>query len=300
MLTLTSNFDVDNAQERIHQDGGGVLALPPGLLRGHFLLKASNITYHGAGMDATRLEPEDGYGGYVVQSSGSFPRQTIAFEDMTIAGSVLLYGADMQRVTFRRVRFPVPAGKAAVALAGCTDIEFDRCQFASPGDASGRGVTISDGCQRVQFNHCRFGYMKTGILVDSGDEPYTEAASDVSIDHCRFIFDWWNIKAIASGEATYTPTTLTDLSASFSFPTLEYRNVRAMPVRATGTMAWSAGAWVSDAAAQFIAAGVLPGDIVRTDTAFAIVLGAETGGVRWTPISRCEWPLIRPTPFMAC
>ncbi len=126
---------------------------------------------------------------------------------------------------------------------------------------------------------------------------------DVEIDHCYFDGSWWLIPAGTAaqvgtpsgsgGTVTYSSTAITDTSASFAGmtqPDAYNNNVRAMPVRHTGTITTSQQLALVDAAANFNAAltygYATRGDIVRTSSAWAMVEGVEASG---TTLRVSQW-----------
>lgn len=278
---------IDNAQLAL-PSSGGIVYFPPGtykLTGNGLLLKKSNVIYKGAGMYATTLKRAS-TSAPIVQSSASFKRRGIAFEDLgfdwdrpnpgsvsTIA--VTLNGLHVNDVRFSRCRF-WKGPNTNLQLQHISDVSVEDCLFHSPGTALSEGIKILRGSRRITIRRNRFLYLHDGIIIDTGSttDRTEEVCEFIDIDNNYFDLAWWLLTAVASGSGgtvTYTATVLTDTAAAFSgLSTGINQNVRVMPVKETGT-GTVGGLSITDASATFVTNSVQRGDILRIGTAFAVV-----------------------------
>jgi hypothetical protein len=173
----------------------------------------------------------------------------------------------------------------AVLLRGVTNALVDGCSFASPGEARGIAIQAEAGPERIVVRRSRFRYLRGGFVV-AAKARAGETARDISVEKNDFDFGWWLIKAISAREGPpvrYTATTLVDHEASFA--ELDWgrgdaslHDVRVMPIKSQGRGDYGPTTLL-DPAADFVAADVLAGEIVRAGDAFAVV-GAVEGRTR--------------------
>jgi hypothetical protein len=197
-------------------------------------------------------------------------------------------GSFLRDFTFRRVRFTNLAGPiaapAAVQVIGLGDGVFVDCLWHNPAKYAGFGTGVrvengASGKRLALYGDNRFLWLNNGVRT----EPYWNANNQTLIDSLLVdgaYFDgfWWLLPASNSGQGatvSYTSTTITDTAADFSTVVTSARpnviNVRAMPVRHSGTVDSAGGSDLSDPAADFAAAGVLRGEIVRSGGRWAAV-----------------------------
>jgi hypothetical protein len=241
--------------------------------------------------------------------SSSPAAQRWKISNMRIDGGTFFYfnmaliratGATMQGLEFDHVTFT--NGATGVYLQQCSDVKFSHCKFKGntlTGQPQGTMLDIGAGARRIKLSYCNFESYANAVIGASGGLPYDLLIDDIEIDHCYFDGSWWLIPACTTAQAgtpansggtvTYGTQALTDTSASFTGSTsfaAGKNNIRAMPVRCTGTITTSQQLALIDTAANsgagFLAAAsygiVTRGDIVRTASAWAMVEEISSDG----------------------
>lgn len=179
-------------------------------------------------------------------------------------------------------------GGHGIVLTGVERAIVDRCSFASPGLARGTAVQLGGTTADVVVRRSAFRWLRNGFIVAAKPEQH-ESARDLTVENNHFDFGWWLIREMAANEGptvSYTDGTLVDRGAKWKslrwFPTAydAGHDVRVMPVRARGAGAFTA-LDLTDSRADFVAAGVKRGEIVRTADAFGVVqaVGPQAVGV---------------------
>jgi hypothetical protein len=172
-------------------------------------------------------------------------------------------------------------------LDGARDFIIEDSLFRSPGNAQGGGVYLGRNPVNITVRRNRFLYLENGVLVATRDatNQLKYSADSITVQDNYFDLGWWLLKEKFTGEGSgvsYTATMLIDKKARFSDikaePLMAYHNVRVMPVKQRGKGKFSATT-ISDSEAQFITHKLRRGDIVRTGSAFAVVLSVVSESV---------------------
>lgn len=209
-------------------------------------------------------------------------RQRSAFE---------IDGGAIPSFAFRRCRFVNLAGPnqapAACEVLSLGDGVFVDCLWHNPAAYAGQGTAIrveraTSGNRLRVLGDNRFLWLNNGIRTNRGKPVGVGARIEsVEIDGAYFDGFWWLMPATHAGEGsrvTYTDTSLSHAGADLGdVPAGAYpstANVRAMPVRASGTVGSATGTRLVDPDADFIAAGTKRGEIVRSNGRFGVVVGA--------------------------
>jgi hypothetical protein len=267
----------------IHFEAGTYLLSGNGLL----VRAASGSVYRGAGMRRTALKAAAGITNWLAQSSGSYIRQDITFEDLTFdtdgkgLGALVVYGAHVQGLTFRRCRF-LCNGNLGAILNAVAGVSFEDCVFHGYGSPSNTALQVTNGSERVALRRCRFVGFGNSVLVDTGSSS-TAAVDDLSshftVEGCHFDGLWYARPAIKSNSGatvTYSPTVLTDSAGGFNAIGLAaFNRVRVLTSRRTGTFTEISGTYLKDSGANWASAGALRGEIVRSGSKFAFVAGRD-------------------------
>lgn len=275
----------------IAADGGGTIDVPVGVSTGFFDLAASNVWFRGKGSRASILRFQSGGGAedYIVRSTGTWRRQIrftdIGFDGASIAARGLTvqgYAAD--DFLFERCQFTNFIGHAFLGheLQKC---RFVQCEFLSPGDITGVGVQFGSGVYNTEFVDCRFGWGRNGIVVDSGSNGEIPSGRIV-VRGGSMRQDYWAMKAYndpnatgSGGTVTYSGSgdiVLTDTAKDFTaIPYDPYRTIRLMPVATTGNTTNVGNTYLRDSTKDFRTMGLAYGDIVRTATAWSMVVGTN-------------------------
>lgn len=285
---------------------GRVIRIPSGTYaftgNANVLRAPSGTVFRGDGKTQTVLKSIAGITNYLVQSSLSFLRQDITFEDMTFdtnalgIGCVAIYGTYNQTVTFRRCRFMVK-GKIGLALSAANGVVVEDCDFIGQGIAGSKGISISGGSTNVTIRRNKFLFCENGILVDSGTSQVEieDSNEHLTVDANYFDAGFWlwpTTKTNTGATVTYagnpagSPPTgvLTDTAGGFNTAGLVQFNVlRVMSEIRTGTITSATGVELIDSAANFSTAK--RNDLVRSGTKFAVVIGTKNS----TTLKVEEW-----------
>jgi hypothetical protein len=299
--TTSDDTAIDAALVACHSAGGGVVYFPPGTYAitgaNGILLKASNVVLRGAGMRASVLKKLTN-AGPLFQSSGSFIRSNMAFEDLgfdlsgDLGNGFTVSGSHVQNAPLRwsRCRFwygDTSANKVGINLSGCAYVTVEDSVFHSAGRGSGMGVSVANGIHHLTVQRNRFLYVRNGVSLDTGGADATnEAISEhINILNNHFDLGWWLLRAQASGSGatvSYAATTVTDSGASFAtFVTPYLTNVRAMPLLESGTGDYAVDGSLTDASATFVTNLVKRGHIVRSGTTWGVVRNVQSETKLW-------------------
>lgn len=225
--------------------------------------------------------------------------EDIAFDSNGLQRAALeIDGSNSHDFVIQRCRFTNLAGPtgapAAVELLNVGTGRFTDCLWHNPAKFAGfgSGVRVSPNTSggRLIFNGAnRMLWVTNGIRTEpyiNTVTPHETTLESLSIDGAYLDGFWWLIPASHTGHGgsvTYTSTSLTDTAADFTDVVAASRpniiNVRAMPVRHTGTVGAASGSQLVDPSADFAAAGVLRGEIVRSQDKWAIVARDARAGV---------------------
>jgi hypothetical protein len=292
MAMIIDGNAVATSMEAIASAGGGVIDVPAGTWTGFFDVACSNVHFRGVSSRASILQFASGGGAenYIIRSSGATWRRQIRFSDIgfdaiNAAFAVAAQGYNADEWIFERCRFynfPLGHGFNGHELRKCRFID---CEFLSAGDSAGVGVLMGSGYYDWRFERCFFNWHRNGILGDTGTDGST-VGSRIVVDQCNFRFDYWLVKAHANANATgsgagvtYTGTNdvvLTDPSKDFTaIPFDNSRVIRAMPILASGTTTNVGMTQLRDSTKNFAALGMSYGDVIRTATAWSMVVGVD-------------------------
>lgn len=265
------------------QTSGRPVYLPAGAYAVSATLAATKVLrLVGDGMWATTILLT-GSASWVDQATkaGHLTIEDIGFDAKGIERAVLNLDARAVR-TWRveRCRFTNLGGNyaapAACTINGVDHGEFVDCLWHNPRAfaACGTGVRFlktGSGRQLTFRGSNTFRWLSNGIRGEAG--YHTDTTLDVlDIDGALFDGYWWLLPDQKSGEGatvTYTDKVVTDSRAPFTGLNGTTLNVRAMPVRASGTVTGDASTQLTDGAVDF--SGVLRGEIVRSGDRFAVV-----------------------------
>lgn len=184
-----------------------------------------------------------------------------------------------------------------VIPAGVEGLVVEDSIFFGDADGGGQGITCSRDCNNIIIKNNRFEWLYNNVLVTSGSAG-EEPSDNILIDGNTFIGGWPYARAMISndgGAVTYSETTLNDSSGAVDFTTLTTNDtIRAMiPLLSSGAATtFSQNNKIVDAASNFVTAGILPGDIVETDTGRCA--GGANSGMSCTqdlqcPSSTCDY-----------
>jgi hypothetical protein len=278
---------VSNTQGAAGTTTPAIIYFPPGtyMFSGNGLVAraASGSVFRGAGKHVTTIKAKATITNWLVQTSGSYVRQNLTFEDMTFdaggngLGILVTYGAFLQGVTFRRCRF-LCDDVHGVILNATPGAVFEDCDFHGYAEG-GNGLQINDGSDKVVLRRCRFTYFENGVIVDTGAGTVAseETTDHFTIEDCHFDGGWYvrpSVKSNSGGTVTYSATVLTDSAGGFNALGLSaFDRVRILTSRRTGTLTTVGGTYLTDSGANFSAC--LRGEIVRSGTKFAIITGYD-------------------------
>jgi hypothetical protein len=276
----------------------GRLCFPAGtyLLSGNGLIirAASGTTYVGAGMYATTIKSKSTITNWLSQTSTSYKRQNITFEDMTFdtdgqgLGAFVGYGEHIQNITFRRCRFLFNS-TYGISLSGVTGITIEDSEFHGYATSGSSAINITGGSSHVVIRNNKFRYGQNHIVVDTGVSTTAEVedlTEQLVIEGNDMDMGWWlwpSTKSNSGGTVTYTgsasaipPTgTLTDSGGGFNAAGLvQYDTKRVLAVNDTGTIDAVTSQYLEDAASSM--SDSLRGDIVRSGTKFAVITGVKS------------------------
>ncbi len=265
---------------------GGEVYFPPGnylINSGIFVDAKSGISFRGAGMWLTSLTSSGngiflmtvtpGSAGNVTISDMAFvPASTNVLSGIYLPGDGVATGGVYGKTTIQRCRFGAANYSTGVYIDGAPNVTVKDCLFDGAGVPLMHGIYIDRGSRNHQILDNEFRYTMDGVLAFGSGSSTTQFAKDtLLIEGNRFDGGWWcGVEAFSGGaSATYTSTTLTDLTQTFSGITAGVY-VRAMPILRTGTATISA-LQITDAGATFVSSAVKPGYIIKTGTSFALV-----------------------------
>lgn len=290
--------------------GGGVIDVPAGVHTGYFNMDASNVWFRGEDQAVSIMRF---VGGVTIMVDSNTPRRRIRFSDICLDGNnqaglaclVRAVGYGCDEWVFERCWFKNFVG-TAVTMAQARNCRFIDCVFSNQGTAVGTAIQVLDATHDLDVVGCTFSWVNAA-LVSSG------VGGDYWSERLRFIRntlrqDWWGIKAYADANATgsggtvsYSATVLTDTAKTFTnIPDDSLRTIRIMPVLRTGTTTNVSQTILEDGAATFLTYGTKYGDIIRTATAWTMVVETVPGATTkvvingWKDLTTYE-PVVGPT-----
>jgi hypothetical protein len=289
------NAAVQAAWDACIAAGGGYVYLPGSsgtYLLSNFLLKAADrCTLIGDG-PATKVAPF-GTINYLIQGASNAFAKNVSIQDLQLKSGTLsainLSGVTSAAVRIRNVIFDVSAGGKGITSQSVEGLTVSDCEFFGDGDntAQDSGVLLLRGSTNAKFTNNRFTYLYDGITLDGGTG--NDVWNGVVISDNTFNNRWWLQKTALSNSGagiTYSSTTLTDTAQNFSTYAVD-TDIRVLnPIVSSGTATSNTNIVKLEATgSNFTTAGVQPGDLVRTATAFATVLSVETSAILWVD----EW-----------
>jgi|GEM_PF-5980280 len=277
------------------QTTGRPVYLPTGTYAVSAALAATKVLrLTGDGMWATTIRLT-GNASWVDQSTavGHLEVEDLAFDAKGIERPVLnLEARAIQTWRVERCRFTNLGGNyaapAACTINGVDHGEFVDCLWHNPRAfaACGTGVRFlktGSGRQLTFRGSNTFRWLSNGIRGEAGYN--TETTLDLlDVDGALFDGYWWLLPDQKSGEGapvTYTDKAVIDSRGPFTGLNGTTLNVRAMPVRASGTVAGDVSTQLTDGAANF--GSVLRGEIVRSGDKFAMVQSVRTHSLALEP-----------------
>lgn len=288
------NAAVQAAWDACIAASGGYVYLPGSsgtYLLSNFLLKAADrCTLIGDG-PSTKVAPF-GTINYLIQGSSNAFAKNVTIQDMQLKSGTLsainLSGITSGAVRVRNVIFDVSAGGKGITAQSIEGLTVDDCEFFGDGDntAQDSGVLLLRGSTNARFTNNRFSYLYDGITLDGGTG--NDVWNGTIIQANTFNNRWWLQKTALSNSGagiTYSTTTLTDTAQNFSGYAVD-TDIRVLNTIVSGTATSNTNiVKVEATGSNFTTAGVQPGDLVRTATAYATVLSVETSAILWVD----EW-----------
>lgn len=251
---------------------GATLRLPTGTYTAvNINTLGKSVTVVGDGSRSTIIDVGTGAYGFSYPAAGSGSRVT--FRDIGFTGSTgsifTLYRDYTISTRFIDCRFSGFAN-TAIYLAG-VNLACVRCDFSTAGTpGTSNAIQHAEGSQSILLQDCTFRYLYRGFYCTDTNG----AAQNVVMTGNLFDGGWMYLKSTggSSGAAvTYAASTLTDTAAAFPALT-PYSTVRVMAVKQTGALSNSrVQGQITDTAANYLTAGVSPGDIVRTTGQWGVV-----------------------------
>jgi len=302
----SSPVDIDaiNAAKRaLAAAGGGVLYLPQGTYAIHdqssvgLVLNASDMTIRGDGRDKTVLKAAGTTTNLVTRSTSATSYTNLTIEDLTFDGNdqvitlLLVSGQYNRGIRIRRCRFVNFSDGYGLLLQDTAGLTVEDCLFESLSPPTGNGILVSEGASHIEVRRSIFRYLVNGIQLDAnGDRRVSDATMirDLLVEDCRFDGGWFHLPVRVQGTATFTDTSMTDSGATFTSLSPAITNQTTIRVMremkktpaATPTLT-SAGFETAlvDSNATFTTYELVPGDIVRSGSKFAILMGIESDTV---------------------
>jgi len=287
---------ITSAISAVAAAGGGTLLFPKGTYLvdpDRLFVQSSNTVWLGEGADLSILKGST-TGGQLTQTTTFC--QHVTFQGLgfdTSAGNISAffgYGSNSQRFSFRSCKFTgFQNGTVAVDTSEGVDFELIDCEFHARGQGKGTAIETVDGVSRLSIRGCKFYYCGNGIVVDtaSGSTPDEGLAEDVVVSECYFDGAWYFLAtrfANSGASVTYLSNKIQDSSAIFT-GLVANDVVRAMAVRRSSTITSVTELSLTDSGANFIAAGVVRGEIIRVGSVFGIVSGIQSA----TTVRVEEW-----------
>lgn len=257
-------------------------------------INQAKMIIRGAGRDRTRLRLDAG-AAYLINVAGALSGalnavvEELTIEDLEIDGNNLaahilpIFAGAVRKLRVHRCRFKGFLNNA-IYVAGGTELDCEDNEFyidGSTGGTSGCAYLITKGSLGGRISRDRFVNINKAIQIISADSPYSETTRDLTIEHCRFRNHWYSraVPVTISGvtytgsgaDVTYgeqTVSTATQGNLRDAGKTLHTTDIpstsyaRVMAPRASGT-AGMANQILNDESTDFIAAGVLKGEIVK-------------------------------------
>jgi hypothetical protein len=300
MAMIISGQDIETVWfPAIVMAGGGVIPVPEGIHTGYFDLNASNVTFRGEGMLVSTMQFDySGLPRALIDGGGSSPHKNARFIDLCFDGD---HNPDLQQLirapgwsnstwTFERCWFKNFDGVVAFEGAELTNCKFIDCVFSNDGNASGVGIKAFDGCVDLDIIGCTFNWLELGVQLGNTPPGNTPPLWPQGIARrLRFVRnrvrqDWWAIRPYANANATgdgsggtlsFTATTLTDTAKSFTdtnIPLDGHRTIRVMQELVSSSTTNLGNTILKDTSGGFASTNVAYGDIIRTASAWTMVV----------------------------